>query len=61
MDQDVIISFCNEENEWCLKNVQTGKVRRLYSHRRLLVEDSEMIWRSLRPHVNMEFIMLKPR
>lgn len=42
MDHNEIISFCNEENEWCLKNVQTGKVRRLYSHGRLLVEDSEI-------------------
>ena len=42
MDHNEIIFFCNEENEWCLKNVQTGKVRRLYSHGRLLVEDSEI-------------------
>lgn len=42
MDHNEIIFFCNEENEWYLKNVQTGKVRRLYSHGRLLVEDSEI-------------------
>ena len=42
MKQNVIKSFRNEENEWYLENVQTGKVRKMSSHGYLLVDDSEI-------------------